>query len=338
MGDAPDSASQHVRGDGHAEPGTFLGRRIPPNLFAIPFGIAGLADVWAAARPILHNSAAVYNSLYIAAAALWAIILAAYGAQGVRRVRADARDPVMGPFVSLAVITPTLVSGALAAYAFDAARVLVSVFIALTVVFAGWLTGQWIAAPLDLDAAHPGYFLPAAAGGLIAAFAAVQVHLHLLAEVLFGMGVISWVLLGSLLLVRLFFRPMFPAPVVPTLAIEIAPPVVAGIAYFALTDGKTDIFAAGLAGYAVLMGLVQVRLAPLYLKLHLSPSTWAFTFTYAAAANDALFWIQARNPSGATAYAAITAGLITVFIGVIAVLSVVALVRGRFLPKPVPQM
>lgn len=124
---------------------------------------------------------------------------------------------------------------------------------------------------------------------------------------------------------------------VPTLAIEIAPPVVAGIAYFALSGGKTDIFAAGLAGYAVLMALVQVRLIPLYARLHLSPATWAFTFTYAAAANDALFWIQARNPSGATAYAAITTGLITVFIAAITVLSLVAVLRGRFLPKPIPE-
>jgi len=334
MADAPDAPSQDAQGGGRREPGTFLGRRFPPNLFSIPFGIAGLADVWAAARPILHNSIVVCNTLYIAAAALWAIIVVLYFGQGLRRMRTDARDPVLGPFVSLAVITPTLLSAVLAPYAFQAARVLVSIFIALTVIFAGWMTGQWVAAPLDVDAAHPGYFLPSAAGGFIAAFAAEGVHLHLLSEVMFGLGVLSWVLLGSLLLFRLFFRPMLPTALVPTLAIELAPPVVAGVAYYALSGGRTDTFAAGLAGYALLMGFVQLRFIPLYAKLHLSPATWAFGFTYAAAANDALFWIQARRPSGATAYAAVTVALTTILIGAIALFTASALVRGRFLPKP----
>ena len=36
-----------------ARPGTRPGRRIPPSLFVIAFGLAGLADVWRAARPLL---------------------------------------------------------------------------------------------------------------------------------------------------------------------------------------------------------------------------------------------------------------------------------------------
>ncbi len=43
------------------------------------------------------------------------------------------------------------------------------VFFVATVLFGGWLTGQWIAGELDESKLHPGYYLPTVAGGLIAA-------------------------------------------------------------------------------------------------------------------------------------------------------------------------
>jgi tellurite resistance protein len=57
------------------------------------------------------------------------------------------------------------------------------------------------------DSVHPGYFLPTAAGGLIGANAAAQVHLHALAQASFGIGVLSWAVLGSVILNRLFAGP-----------------------------------------------------------------------------------------------------------------------------------
>jgi tellurite resistance protein len=57
---------------------------------------------------------------------------------------------------------------------------------------------------------------------------------------------------------------------VPTLAIELAPPAIAGTAYFALTAGKVDFIARALGGYAVLMALVQLRFVPLYARLRFS--------------------------------------------------------------------
>jgi tellurite resistance protein len=144
------------------------------------------------------------------------------------------------------------------------------------------------------------------------------------------------VLIGSLLLNRLFFRPMLPAPLVPTLAIELAPPAVAGAAYFALTGGAVNVIAAALGGYAVLMAVVQLRLAPLYARLRFAPGFWSFTFSYAAAATDALLWITATRPAGARAYAAVTITLITALITAIAARTVIAAARGQLLPPPPP--
>jgi tellurite resistance protein len=136
---------------------------------------------------------------------------------------------------------------------------------------------------------------------------------------------------------RLFLHSSLPPAFVPTLAIELAPPAVAGIAYFALTGGRIDLVAQALAGYAVLMVLVQIRLLPRFLALRFAPGFWAFTFSWAAAATDALEWIALRKPPGATAYAAVILGVITAFIGYIAARTVVLIVRGQLLPPALPE-
>ncbi|HEX4831784.1 MAG TPA: hypothetical protein VH478_11905 [Trebonia sp.] len=306
-------------------------RRFPPNLFAIPFGLAGLAEAWDAAGPTLRTPTAVPDAVSVIAALAWVTLLACYGAQGTAGALADFRDKTLSPFMSLAPITGMLLAVTLPAHALAAGQALVVVFLVATLAFGGLLTGEWIVARLDYDAAHPGYFLPTVAGGLVGAFCAAEVHLHGLAVASFGIGLLSWLLVGSTILNRLFFHPWLPSALVPTLAIELAPPAVAGIAYFALTGGRTDWPAQALAGYAALMVLVQVRLLPRFAALRFTPAFWAFTFSWAAIATSALEWIALRNPPGATACATLILTVITAFIGYTAGRTVLLIVRGQLL-------
>jgi tellurite resistance protein len=129
-----------------------------------------------------------------------------------------------------------------------------------------------------------------------------------------------------------------PVALVPTLAIELAPPTVAGIALFALNGPRTGPLACALGGYAVLMALVQIRFIPMYFRLKFSPGFWAFTFSYAAAATDALLWVTVKNPPGAAIYAACVVAAITILISTISVRTVGLLLQGRLFPvaPPVP--
>lgn len=308
--------------------------RVPPNFFGIPFGLAGLAEAWDAASPVLGTPAAIGDAIDIAGAAAWLPLVAMYVARGPRSILADLRDPVLGPFVPVAAIAGMLLASALSAYSFGAGRVLVIVFLVITISAGGWLTGQWIAGDLDPGKFHPGYFLPTVAGGLVGAFCAAQVHLRTVGEASFGIGILCWLLLGSILLNRLFFRPALPAALVPTLAIELAPPAVAGLAYFALGGGAGSPVACVLGGYAVLMALVQLRLLPLYRALSFSPGFWAFTFSYAAAATDGLKWLSLRRPAATAGYAVVIVAVITALIGVIAVRTMILLLRGQLLARP----
>jgi tellurite resistance protein len=311
--------------------------RIPPNFFSIAFGLCGLGLTWRAARPELGTPAGVADGIFILTAVVWLVLLAVYLAKGPRLILADLAHPALSPFVSLGLIVPLILSAQLAPYAFAAARVLVLTFLAATIILGGLLMGQWIAGTMDVDSAHPGYFLPTVAAGFIGATFAAELGFRGIGIASFGVGVICWALLSSVVLSRLFFRPTLPPALLPTLTIELAPPALAGVAYFALTGPVVGFVARVLGGYVLLMALVQVRLLPGYTRLRFSPGFWSFAFSLAAVGVDALVWIAITRPAGATGYAIAVVILVTVLIVAIAARTIIAMARGSFLPAPAPQ-
>ncbi len=320
--------------------------KIPLNLFGIPFGLAGLGEAWTALADEHHAPALVGVIILISSAASWLAVLVAYlshlitAAPSARiALSGDLLDPIAAPFAALAFIVPVLVaSDGLFPYAATPARVITDIFIVLTVLLGGWFTGQWILGPVDLDRFHPGYFLPTVAGGLIASDGAALVGQLRLAEVMLGFGVLSWIVLGSLILARLLFRPLLPSALLPTLAIEVAPAAVASLAWFAIHGAHVDMVAAFLAGYGILMATAQLRLLPAYLRLPFMPSTWAFTFSWAAVAAAAIVWLQSLHPAGYRVWQYVLIAAITALIGGIAIRTVIAISRHQFLPHPTPQL
>ena len=314
---------------------------VPANFYSIPFGLVGLARVWRLAGDLFSLPASIGAALFLVAALVFLILLASFVARLVLTpgtIAAELKHPVLGPFYSLLPISGMLLAVGLQPYASIAALILFWIFFLATALLGGWLTGQWIVAELDIDKFHPGYFLPTVAGGLLGGECAAHFGMIGLGWMSFGVGMICWVVLGSIILNRMFFRPMLPAALIPTLAIEIAPPVVACNTYFVLTGGRVDLFAYILAGYAVLMVLVQLRLMPVYLKLAFTPGFWGFTFSYAAAAGFALRWIGLTHPLAAPLLGFVVLVAITVFIGGIAVRTLIALGQGKLLPaSPAPR-
>src|SRR5258708_14625694 len=90
-----------------------------------------------------------------------------------------------------------LLAAGLMPHAPAAGRWLFGVFAAVTVVLAGWMTGQWIVEDLDLDRLHSGYVLPAVAGGLIASIGAALAGWTGIAHAFMGLGVLSCLLIRS---------------------------------------------------------------------------------------------------------------------------------------------
>jgi tellurite resistance protein len=309
---------------------------ITPNMFGIAYGLAGLATCWGYAAILKLAPTVVADALFIITAAVWLVLIVGYLSQVPRRPggwRAELADPVMGPFVSLIPIVGMLLAIGLMPHSLAAGRWLFGVFAAAATLLAGWITGQWIVEDLDLDKLHSGYVLPAVAGGLIASIGAARAGWTGLAHAFMGLGVVSWLLIGSVILARLLLRPPLPRPLTPTLAIEIAPPALAGLAYLAITHGKVDIIALALGGFTALAAIVQLRLIPVYRRLAFTPAFWSFAFPYAAVATFALHWLNYGKPSGYKIWAWIILLAITAFIAALTVETAAALRRRRFLPQ-----
>jgi tellurite resistance protein len=82
------------------------------------------------------------------------------------------------------------------------------------------------------------------------------------------------------------------------------------------------------------MVLAQVRLLPAYLRLPFMPSTWAFTFSWAAVASAALHWLNALRPNGYPVWQYLVLTAATVLVGAVALRTLVALARHQLLPEP----
>ncbi len=313
-------------------------RRIPLNIFGMGFGLAGLATSWRIAVDQHLAPHEVSDVLIGLAAAVWLVSVLLY-LRYVLATRAalssDLRDMTVGPFASLALITPILLAAdGIAPYSRPVAAVFVDVFVVGVVLLGGWFTGTWMRGGTDLDRLHPGYFLPTVAGGLVASAGAAEVGQQRLAQFMLGFGILCWIIVGSMILGRLIFRPSLPDALAPTMAIEVAPATVASVAYFFAYGTRITPFATALAGYGTLMVVAQIPLLSRYVRLKFSLATWAFTFSWAAVASTLLFWIKAEHVSGARPLAYLVLTAISVLVGGIAIRTVVAISQGRLLALP----
>jgi tellurite resistance protein len=308
---------------------------LPPNLFAVAFGVAGLAQAWSAMMRLAGGPDWPANALWIVAALVWLITVAGYLANvaAQRRWRTELADPTFGPFTSLIVIVPTLLSVPLAGQARAAGEVVFGCGATLTLLAGAWIIGGWITLDADFRRWHPGYYLPTAAGGLIAGGASAALGFTTLSHVLFGLGVGSFLLLVSIVSQRLFVVPALPLALLPTIAIELAPPVVAANSWFAINGGRVDLPAAILAGFSVLMLLVQLRLIPLYRRAPFGPGYWAFSFPAAAAAALGVRWLAAEHVRGGTALGYVLVGVLTAGFALLTARTVSGLMNGTFLPR-----
>lgn len=310
--------------------------RLAPNVFGISFGLCGLAECWSAAHSLIDAPAWPSAALWVLAGLVWLVSLVAYLANVIStgRARTEIADPTTSPFLSLIVIVPMLLGIGLADYQRSIGATVFVVALILTVLLGGWLTAQWIVVDRQLSQWHPGYFLPTVAGGLIAAAGSAGLGYHSLAGFMFGYGVTCWLVLGSILLLRLFTQPALPAALLPTIAIELAPPVVAGNAWFEITGDRLDAVALGLAGYAVLMIMVQVRLFPLYRRVPFGPGWWSFSFSYAAAFLVAIRWLSVEQVVAQRTLTYVLLAVISLFIAGLVVATARRMMLGTFFPRP----
>nr|WP_269778628.1 hypothetical protein [Microlunatus antarcticus] len=176
------------------------------NIFGIGFGLAGLATAWRVAVRFDLAPHEVSDVLFAIAALAWlasCIVYLRYALSVRGALGRDLRDMTAGPFASLAFITPVLLAaGGIAPYFQVTATVVIDVLVVGIVLLGAWLTSFWMRGGTDIDRLHPGYFLPTVAGGLVASAGAAEFGQALLAEVMLGLGLVCWVIIGPMIVAR----------------------------------------------------------------------------------------------------------------------------------------
>ena len=296
--------------------------RLPLNNLAVAFGLAGLAGIWTVGADLLGAPTVIGGVLWVVVTGVWLALMVAHayrGSQTTDTLADQLRHPGQGPIAALLPVVGMLIGAQVHRVSPRTGVAVVVFFTVVSATFAGWLLAHWIGGNLRMENVHGGYFLPTVAGGFIAAGSLAHVGLPELGYCAFAVGLFFWLVIGTLILTRVAVHPELPAPLVPTLAIFVAPPAVGGSAWFVLTGVHADLVSLSLAGITAILALMQIALLPRYRRLSFSLGFWSFTFPYAAVARYTVEWLALERPPFWQAWAWAVVLAISAFILAIAV-------------------
>lgn len=306
--------------------------RIPLNTFAIPLGLTGLAEAWTDAGTALHFPVPLTEAFWAVAAVATLWMIAAHiirGARSEATFASQLKHPAQGPIAAILPIIGMLLGINLSTFWPGGGAVLIIVSISAAGLFAGWILSFWLRGELHLESVHGGYFLPSVAASFVAGGAASVIGAHVLATAAFAVGAFFWVVMFVLVTARLAFRPPLPDPLAPTMAILMAPPAVAGLAWFAYDGGALDVVEQGLLGIAVIFVLMQAQFLRRYVRFTFSLGFWSFAFPSAFMGAFLIVWFSKAPFWGWQVVASAVLAVVTILIVGIGIFSVRLAVRAR---------
>lgn len=308
---------------------------MPVSFFGMAVGSLALANAWhVAARIWPVIPAGIADTLTLAALAIWATISVGYGYKWFANrdaARAELKHPVQAPFAALAPVSTMLAAVSLLSYSRVVALVLLVAALAGQLALGIYLHGGFLQGGRKLETVTPAIYLPAVASNFVAATAAAVSGWPHVGGLFFGAGVLSWLAIESLMLHRSGVHDPLPEAMRPVLGIQLAPPVVGGVAYLSLTSGAPDLVAQILLGYGLYQALMLLRLLPWIRKQGFAPSYWAFSFGVAALPTLAMRMVE-RGATGPVEWLApVLFVLANVIIGFLVVRTLGRLMNGTLL-------
>ncbi|SEN22485.1 tellurite resistance protein [Luteibacter sp. UNCMF331Sha3.1] len=314
-------------------------RTVPAGFFGMILGLVGLGSSWRVAARLWGLPPDIGEAIMAVAFVVWLILTAAFWYKWIAH-RAAALEEIHHPinccFVGLAPSSTVLMAVVLAPH-FHALAVIALIGGAIgQVAFGVWRFGGMLEGDRDVSTTTPVIYLPSVAGNFIIAIGAGTLGFTSWGILFFGVGLFSWFALESIVVFRLLNVASLAPPLRPTIGIQLAPPVVAVVAFLANTQGHPELLTQAAWGYGLVQLLLVLRLFFWITKQPFAPSYWAFSFGITALSTGAL----AMTERGVTGAIAQMAPVVFVFTNVVmAVLIVGTLVRiaqGKLLPSPPP--
>ena len=299
---------------------------LPLPLLAIPMGTGGVGLAWREAARVLGAPEAIGEVLLALTALAWLGLVGLHGLRALRHpdaVLAELRHPVRVAFAAAPTIGLMILSAALLPYAPAEAGLIWAIAVPLHLLVAMGLLRRVIGGRGEGAMLAPPLLIPFV-GNILAPVFGVRMGFVDASWMMFGVGLLLWLLVMPLLLHRLFAGPALPPPLRPSLTIFLAPPAVGALALAALT-GTTHGPVLMLAGLALLVAAVLVSLARELAAAPFGLAWWGFTFPSAA------FAIMAMALGGPAPMGWAALALTTVLTGYVAWRSLRAAQAGVFL-------
>ena len=226
----------------HATPLKFLA----PGWFSVVMGLSGLTLAWARAVPHAGDSAQdVAWVLGISAALVMVLLFALSLLRRFRHPQAfmeDLHHPVRYVFVAAFPVSLILLATVAFALGGDSAlaRVTWMIGAASQILVTVWVLSRWLNTG---DGGKPATsfwtgitpaLLIAVVGNVVVPLAGVRMGYHEWAAAQFGVGIFFWLVVLTLIFVRLGQHGMWPERLLPATFITIAPPSVIGLAVLQL--------------------------------------------------------------------------------------------------------
>jgi tellurite resistance protein len=250
----------------------------------------------------------------------------------------ELAHPLLSSFVALMPVASMLAALALLPLSREFAQALFGVTLVAQLGVGLWLNGRLWMGGRPPELVTPSIYLPSVAQSFVAATVSAAFGWTQLGMLFLGVGLLAWLALESVILQHASVGAPLPAPLRPLLGIQLAPAVVGGGSYLALTTGAPDLFAWILLGSGLYQALLLLRLLPRILEQAFVPGYWAFSFGTAALPALAMRMVD-RGATGLVAELApalfIAANLVFAFL---IVRTLALLAKGPLLPRAAPKV
>ncbi|CAM5765774.1 dicarboxylate transporter/tellurite-resistance protein TehA [Labrys miyagiensis] len=314
------------------------GFRFPPAaFFGIALGILALGLLWRGAERLWPLATFISELILAAGVLVWLLLILLFAGKWLfarSEAKVEFADAIQCCFIGLAPVTTMLAAQAFLPYSRGASIVLAMLGMAGAIAFAVYRSGGLWRGGRDLTTATAVLYLPTVAGSFVTASTLSALGWPDWGQLAFGGGVFSWLALESVLLNRLLHAPALAERLRPTLGIQLAPPAVGAVAYLNVTGGHSDVFVMAMVGYAVLQGLILLRLLPWILVQPFSAAYWGFSFGVAALPTAVIRLAAEGGSQPMLVLAPVLFAIANVAIGILALGSLYLLARGRLLPAP----
>lgn len=262
-------------------------KHFPISMFSIVMGLSGLSIAWqkalGASFPVITTfSSILATTVMLLVSALYFLKITRYP----NAVIAETKHPIKINFFAAFSISLLLLSVVWhrfesLSYVLWGLGAVVQLSLTLLVMHS-WIHHDHY----RLEHANPSWFIPVV-GNIIAPITGAKLGFIEISWFFFGVGIVFWLVLLTIIINRLIFHEALPARFKPMLFILLAPPSIGFVSYSSLVPELTDfsrilISVALFTAILLALNINQFRKSGFYL------SSWAYSFPVAAF-NVALF-------------------------------------------------